>query len=91
MIVRYYPPRKADREWRGTTGGSTRAWRETRERILERDGYRCAFIDQTTGERCTTAAPARLEIHHTRPGFGIEAPDHELTTRCPSDNPRGSA
>lgn len=89
--MRHYPPRKPPREWRGTTSGSTRAWRKQRERILARDGYQCTAILIATGERCPVHAPARLEIHHLQPGHGIQAEDHELATRCPTHNPRGTA
>jgi hypothetical protein len=88
--MRWYPPRNAPGTWRGTTGGSTRQWRNQRARILERDGYRCTHIDGH-GERCTVAAPARLEIHHLNPGVGLAAPDHELATVCTQHNPRGHA
>jgi hypothetical protein len=89
--VRHYPPRSRDRKWRGTTGGSTRAWRKQRERVLERDGHRCTFVDLATGERCTMAAPARLELHHLFAGYGIDAPDEALATVCTKHNPRGAA
>ena len=88
--MRYFPPRKPPGTWRGTTGGSTRAWRKQRVRILHRDGYRCTHID-ATGQRCRIAAPAPLEIHHLRPGQGIKAADHELVTVCTRHNPRGTA
>jgi hypothetical protein len=91
VTLRFFPPRTPDRQWRGTTGGSTRAWRNQRARILARDGYRCTAIERTTGARCTVAAPARLEVHHLHPGLGIESPDHQLATRCPRHNPRGAA
>ncbi len=86
--MRHFPARKPRGQWRGTTGGSTRAWRNQRERVLERDGYQCTHIDQH-GQRCTTAAPARLEIDHLQPGQGVKAPDHQLTTVCTRHNPRG--
>ena len=86
--MRHFPPRQPPRAWRGTTGGSTRAWRQQRERVLRRDGYRCTHID-VHGQRCTVTAPARLEVHHVRAGHGIEAPDHELAVRCTKHNPRG--
>ncbi len=89
--MRYFPPRKPPRAWRGTTTGSTRAWRKQRERVLHRDGYQCTAILIATGERCPVHAPAPLEIHHTRDGLGIEAPDHELTTVCRKHHPRGAA
>jgi hypothetical protein len=85
--VRYYPPRKPPRAWRGTTGGSTRAWRTQRARILKRDGHRCTHIEN--GQRCPVRAPARLEAHHLNPGHGLDAPDHELATVCSRHNPRG--
>ncbi len=85
--MRRYPPRQA-RAWRGRpNGGSTRAWREQRARILERDGYQCTAIEN--GERCPVTAPAPLEVHHLTPGHGIEAEDHELVTVCRRHNPRG--
>jgi hypothetical protein len=90
VTLRYYPPRRPAREWRGTTGGSTRAWRVQRTRILQRDGYQCTHVDPYTGERCPVHTPARLEIHHLDAGIGLEAPDDRLATRCPSHNPRGT-
>jgi hypothetical protein len=85
--VRRYPPLKPKRTWRGTAGGSTRAWRLQRQRVLARDGYRCTWTDRI-GERCKVTAPRQLEIHHLRPGLGLAAQDHDLTTRCPNHNPR---
>lgn len=42
------------------TGGSTRTWRKTRERILERDGHVCQL---QIPEVCTHTA---TQAHHTR-------------------------
>jgi hypothetical protein len=62
------------KRWRS---GSTRRWRQTRERILERDGHRCTATD-------------RLEVHHIfERGSNLIAPDDELVTRCFRHNPRG--
>jgi hypothetical protein len=78
--VRRYPPLQG-RTWRGRpNGGSTRAWRNQRARILARDGYRCTAIED--GERCAITAPAPLEVHHLNPGQGPTADDHELATVC---------
>jgi len=86
--MRYFPP-KTGRTWRGRpNGGSTRAWRNQRERILARDGYRCTHVAHD--QRCPVSAPARLETHHLNPGHGPAAEDHELVTSCPAHNPRGS-
>jgi hypothetical protein len=39
-----------DHKDRGSRGGSTRAWRKTRERVLKRDAYRCRIqLDGCTG------------------------------------------
>ena len=69
--------------WR--TKGSTREWRKTRVRILERDGYRCTHWER--GERCD--ATTLLEIHHLTGGNVLLVPDDELATVCRKHNPRG--
>jgi hypothetical protein len=85
-VLRKYPPPKG-RTWRGqSNAGSTRAWRDQRARILERDNWRCTYVDLATGERCPTAHPHRLEVHHLTDGYGPTAVDHELATRCPTHN-----
>ena len=57
-------------------GGSTRAWRELRLRILRRDGYRCAYC----GEQATT-------VDHVRPKSrgGTDDPAN-LVSACPRCN-----
>lgn len=87
-LLKHFPERNPG--WRGTSGGSTRQWRSQRARVLLRDGQRCTHIDDN-GQRCTTATPDRLEVHHLRPGLGLAAPDHELATVCTKHNPRGAA
>jgi AAA domain-containing protein/HNH endonuclease len=54
---------------RAWAGGSTRAWRKTRELVLARDGYRC----QIRGPKCTTTA---TEADHivTREAGGTDDP-----------------
>jgi hypothetical protein len=69
--------------WRS---GGTRAWREQRERILERDGYRCTKT-LAYGERCP--ATTLLEVHHLYSGSVVNVPDDELVTVCRKHNPRG--
>jgi hypothetical protein len=70
------------KRWRS---GSTRQWRETRARILDRDGHRCMYV--ADGERCP--ATALLEVHHLVGGSVLNVPDHELVTVCRKHNPRG--
>jgi 5-methylcytosine-specific restriction endonuclease McrA len=69
--------------WRG---GSTRQWRRTRERILERDGRQCTYL-LNDGTRCPETT--LLEVHHLYPGFTIDVPDDQLVTVCRRHNPRG--
>jgi 5-methylcytosine-specific restriction endonuclease McrA len=73
------------KRWRS---GSTREWRKTRARILERDGYRCT-VHVRPGQRCE--GTTLLEVHHV---YGEESdvllvPDSELRTVCRRHNPRG--
>jgi 5-methylcytosine-specific restriction endonuclease McrA len=69
--------------WRG---GSTRAWRRTRARILARDGHQCTYrLDD--GTRCP--AITLLEVHHLVPGSTVNVPDNQLVTVCRKHNPRG--
>jgi len=46
-----HAPAQSSTAWRG---GSTRAWRQLREQVLQRDGRRCV--------RCTSTR--QLEVHH---------------------------
>jgi 5-methylcytosine-specific restriction endonuclease McrA len=71
--------------WRS---GSTREWRNTRERILARDGYRCT-VHTRPGERCPETR--LLEVHHLDDGDAdvLLVPDSELATVCRKHNPRG--
>ena len=66
-------------------GGSTRQWRQTRQRILERDGHQCTAI--INGQRCQVIRP--LEIHHLRLGTDKVVPDDQLITVCPKHHRRG--
>jgi len=59
---------------RGWAGGSTRAWRRTRARVLDRDGYACRLrLDGCTGRAS--------HVHHT---LGKEHGDDEaqLVAAC---------
>jgi hypothetical protein len=76
--------RCADHPYRWS-GGSTRGWRATRQRILLRDGFRCTHVDRL-GQRCT--ATTTLEIHHRFGGSNVDVPDDQLETRCRKHNPR---
>jgi hypothetical protein len=60
-------------------GGSTRAWRVQRARILTRDGQRCTFVDDE-GVRC--AETEGLEVHHAEKGADKVVDDAELHTHC---------
>lgn len=72
------------KRWRS---GSTREWRKTRARILERNGYRCT-VHVRPGERCPETR--LLEVHHLDVGGDVLlAPDDELMTVCRKHNPRG--
>jgi hypothetical protein len=55
--------------WRS---GSTREWRQTRERILARDGYRCT-VHVRPGERCE--GTKLLEVHHIYGGDALVVAD----------------
>jgi 5-methylcytosine-specific restriction endonuclease McrA len=69
--------------WRS---GSTREWRKTRERSLERDGYRCT-VQIRPGERCE--GTKLLEVHHVYRGDALVVADDQLRTVCRKHNPRG--
>jgi len=69
-------------------GGSTRAWRNQRPRILARDGYRCTHRHED-GTRCAETDPERLEVGHLADGPELVVPDHLLATQCVDHNPRG--
>ncbi|MEH1013058.1 HNH endonuclease signature motif containing protein [Micromonospora sp. CPCC 206060] len=56
------------RSWQG---GSTRAWRKLRARVLHRDGYRCRI--ELPG--CTTVA---THVHHTLGKAAGDDPAHLL-------------
>lgn len=65
------------------SGGSTRAWRDVRARVLRRDDFLCRLrIDGV----CTTYAPMRGgHVHHVHgkgqcPGCRADRPDHLLAT-----------
>ena len=56
----------------------------TRDRVLERDGYRCSFVSQA-GERC--ACRVDLEIDHIVPvGRGGSSAESNLRTLCRAHN-----
>ncbi|ONI73096.1 hypothetical protein ALI144C_44920 [Actinosynnema sp. ALI-1.44] len=60
---------------RSWSGGSTRAWRRIRARVLARDGHRC----QVQLDGCTLTA---TEVHHTR-GRAITGDDERyLVASC---------
>jgi 5-methylcytosine-specific restriction endonuclease McrA len=51
-------------------------WAKRRQRVLERDGYRCRLCNAGTDE-------ARLEVHHrTYPEVLGTEPDEDLITLC---------
>jgi len=61
--------------------GSTREWRNARERTLARNGYRCT-VDVRPGERCE--GTSLVEIHHSD-GSDCDVlliPDEELASVC---------
>ena len=62
--------------------GSTRAWRKQRERVLERDGFRCTHKDGR-GRCSATVETARIEVHH-KTGVKLNVPDRELAAICRS-------
>lgn len=63
--------------------GSTRQWRKTRERILERDGHRCTAIEN--GRRCPETT--NLHVDHITPkASGGTDDDENLTTLCARHN-----
>lgn len=59
---------------RAWAGGSTRAWRTRRARVLSRDGYRCRV--QLPG--CTGAA---TQVHHVL-GKGVSEHESDLVASC---------
>jgi 5-methylcytosine-specific restriction endonuclease McrA len=62
-------------------GGSTRAWRRTRARVLARDGYRCRL----RLEGCTGQAEC---VHHVH-GRGVTGDDERfLVASCTNCNLR---
>jgi 5-methylcytosine-specific restriction endonuclease McrA len=73
---------------KGWSGGSTRAWRNTRARVLLRDGYACQL--RVAGV-CTGGAPlAGGHAHHLHgkdacPGCRADRMDH-IVASCPSCN-----
>lgn len=78
------------RKQQGGTGqrGSTRRWRKLRAQVIERDDWRCTYIDPKTGERC----PKRdeLEADHIVPvAAGGKDTMENCRTRCRAHNPRG--
>lgn len=60
------------RQERAVLGGT--AWRRLRERVLERDGYRCVYCDH--------AAVKGLEVNHISGNSRDERPEN-LETVCP--------
>lgn len=58
--------------WQGK--GSTRAWRQARLRVLERDGHAC----QLQGPNCQGRA---TEVHHVQ-GRGVSEADRDLLASC---------
>lgn len=73
---------------RGWAGGSTRAWRAVRARVLLRDGYLCTLKIKRV---CTTYAPMRGgHVHHIHgktncAGCRADRADH-LVAACPACN-----
>lgn len=66
-------------------------WRRIRELVLGRDGYRCRFVDEETGERCdhVDETGATLEAHHLDPvGRAYEMGGMPLATRVVYDASR---
>jgi 5-methylcytosine-specific restriction endonuclease McrA len=64
--------------------GSTRAWRKTRERILERDGHRCTET-LADGSRCPITTD--LHVDHIDPkAAGGSDDDTNLRTLCSFHN-----
>lgn len=66
-------------------GGSTRAWRQQRERVMQAAGYQCTAI--INGKRCTERAD---EAHHLYAGTEKVVGDHEVAAVCRAHNPRGA-
>jgi len=55
---------------------ASKAWKEYRKRVLERDGFRCTA--EIAGVRCSTVQP--LHVHHkTYSRFGKELLDDCIT------------
>lgn len=66
--------------------GSTREWRKTRERILERDGYRCT---QTLGDGARCPITTNLHVDHRIPkAMGGSDGDENLACLCSTHNLR---
>ena len=63
---------------KGWDGGSTRAWRRKRKRVLERDSYRC----QLKLEGCTGRA---THVHHVK-GKAMGDDERWLLAACASCN-----
>jgi len=55
--------------------------------VFERDGARCAFVDQATGRRCSCTDPGKLEYHHTTPfALGCDHDPDRIELRCRAHN-----
>ena len=65
-----HTPAQGSKAWQA---GSTRAWRRTREQVLNRDGRRCTLCGSTD----------RLEVHHLVPrSLGGQDAAYNLVTLC---------
>lgn len=58
---------------------------EVRREVLERDGYRCTYVDPETGRRCSETR--YLELHHIKEWARHRSHDPEfMTLRCRAHN-----
>jgi 5-methylcytosine-specific restriction endonuclease McrA len=78
-VDRYPQPKPKNHTWRGSSTGSTRAWRTQRARILSRDGHQCTYI-LPSGTRCEVIHP--VEVHHLVAGTTKVVSDDQLVTVC---------
>jgi len=55
--------------------------------VYERDEGQCAFVDGTTGRRCSCTDPGKLEYHHTKPfAMGGDHRPEGIELRCSAHN-----
>lgn len=73
LLLSAAPPER----WRDNSGASApagREWRNTRARILSRDGHSCRF--------CGFTSPKYMEVHHLG-GDALDDSEDNLMTLCP--------